>query len=759
MEEVRNVIMAPKRQRNTQERKAEKKLVKAVKKVVNEEAKKPRSHKQKVVRAGLASVRVVDNRNKMQKQLRRVEKKLEKTKKEFTGPKPQDSIRLVATLGVITGNKSPDALVRKMKFFLNPLMQKIETSGQTITPLSERAAMYQLFKITKFQVRFVPLVNSSNVSGSIVIADLDQQGNAAKPESVDTIKARLHREVMIGKHTTFDIPKKSLAGPRQGWWGVDPNEDPENTFGPALSVWTYLQTKNLLSTSGQDTTDYLGPLFLAEVSAVYLFANYGPKPALAMLQNEVSTANSGEVSFSTNDQGNLVMTVANSSAANHLSRSFRATTDDHQNQTFWSVCTDAVEAVSPFLGPWSWLLKAGWWIVKKIAGQNSENSVSYYVYSSVEDAQRNQPVQASVSGNTTIPAGTWHVQQLNTPNINNYTQAPSVSNRIYNTLPAGLNPQLTLDVAYESDGSAPRKFPDAANMGMQSLIFLSKTKFSQWTIDRSDYDSGKIQVTAQNYWNIFNNDYKPSGGNWSEIPDKGKRRCVLFYSQGPANVLSAKESTHLGFQCSSRDWNITDLSRSTLLQRVTDLSDDFPYVNVGGRDQNAQIKSKMRQYLSVSSSDTVYVGMVRCVNIVPPEGVGGVKKVFGLFLYNQTKKSLLIAMIGPSPELLNEWKSQTPVFSFWGLAKNGSLSVDANPLGTVIEQDTGETLPSHMYTYDEPDADLDDDDVESTISNLFENVNVQDLKQEMEYWRKTAQGLMMEKTSRNNIFFPSSSGR
>nr|QPB10705.1 MAG: structural protein [Blencathra virus] len=748
--------MAPKSQRQAErvERKAEKKIEKNLKKIVRSEEKKNKMKKTRTVNAGLTSVTYRDNSGAVRRRLARVEKKLQKQKKEFSGPKPQDSMRVSATIGVVTGNSS-DTLTRKHKFFLNPLLLKIENSGQTMTPLAERAAMYQLYKIIKFQVRFVPLVNASNVSGSLILVDLDQQGNAAKPESVDTIKARLHKEVAIGRFHTFTPTKKSLAGPRQGWWGMDPNEDADSTFGPAVSVWVYLATKNLLSTNSNQTTNYEGPLFLVEVNVVYTFANYGPKPALALLQNETTEAASDDIQFKTDPDGNLVMSIKNGSTngkKRHIVNVLNAVNSEHQEQTFWSVATDAVEAVSPFLGSWSWLLKAGWWVIKRIAGQGVSNSNDYFVYASVEDAQRNNPVRAQVQkGNQSIPAGEWHIQQLNCPNVDIYQQGSAVRGLPQNgSRPTGFSPATTPYFAGWNNKGTFEHFDEPTEMMGNTLFLLVGTQIREFPVYQYNVDSDKVFVEGStSFINLFFREYTTD----SSVPTAARRFLTFMKVSGNLLTFGGNSSSDLGLIASLADYKDSNLSGDVLhfLQPVDEKQPKRFQISYNGI-RRTEWENSLYALLDLEVGDVLYLGLTRNINLVP-----NVANIFvkSLLCYNHTKNIVVFVMVGPSFQYIGQPRCQYPLFTAAGVYKNGSLKWDDTELPYV--NNVVSALDMQHIEAEYLQEEDDEDDAVSHVSEMFERMEMQDLENEKEYWRKTAQQLMLEKTSRQNTFLPSSS--
>nr|QJI53427.1 MAG: capsid protein precursor [Astroviridae sp.] len=370
---------------------------------------------------------------------RHLQKEINNLKKRTKGPPVADLHTVTLTLGTLTGVAEND-LSRQLRYPLSPVLLKLEDAGKALTPLSERAHQYNLWKLLHLSVHMIPLVNGSNISGTLALVDIDQDGGSVKPDTVDTIKARCHAEAHIGQRVIFTPPPKQLWGPRQGWWLVDTNEDSAESFGPALNFWTYLQTQNLLHISGvagnaaDETTVYKGPLWLVELRAKYGFANYEPKPALAVLGTTNATVS--DAKFTTGENGELVIEAQSSKLVAFVGKSdnrrvksvSRATAaGGNLSNVLYSMADDAVKKIAPALGPWGWLARAGWWVARQILpGADTEEDAAKFravVYPSVKAAQDNEPVYVTDLANSgknevSIPTTQFKIQQLNSPNLN-----------------------------------------------------------------------------------------------------------------------------------------------------------------------------------------------------------------------------------------------------------------------------------------------------------------------------------------------------
>lgn len=382
---------------------------------------------------GLELGMVVEKESADRKRLKKLENQIKSLKKCEDGPKTQSLMTTTLTLGPINGSDQ-NQLNRQMRLWLNPCQLKPADSEETTTPLSMRGAQYDLWKAISVHVIFQPLVGPSIVTGSICFADLDQDGSSAKPESIDSVKARPHIELIIGRRSIWRIPERFLRGPRAGWWYVDSNESPLQSLGPAINLWTYMETKNLLglntSNQAQGDTVFTGPLFLAEMKITYGFANYNPKPSLAQLAMKTETRDIANTTamFANDEDGNVVMKIQTNSELAQFMQTFEVQQDtkkEEKSSVVWSIAGEAVTAAATALGPWGWLLKGGWWVIRKIFGAPTQYKAlayeSYMVYPSVEDAMRDNPIKQVVNQTSTdhhVPVGVYRVKQLNNPNVN-----------------------------------------------------------------------------------------------------------------------------------------------------------------------------------------------------------------------------------------------------------------------------------------------------------------------------------------------------
>nr|CBY02486.1 capsid protein precursor [Feral pigeon astrovirus] len=347
----------------------------------------------------------------LKKEVKHVERQVKVLKKKVDGPKVDDTMRTTVTVGTITG-QSQAGLARQVRVPLNPLLLKF-TEGATSTPLSIRTSMYELWRCTYMEVKATPLTGYSNVAGSVGFIVLTLNGLDANVDGIDSLKARRHIQLPLGRPAILKLRARELEGPRAGWWLVDTSQSAADAYGPAIDLFVCYRTLNLLSTTGTSTTVYDGPLWQIEMRTVYQFSTYNPKPGLqtlvaASLPGETVMVSSG------GEGGSLVMTVTSARLRALLTPRAESGQTSGKSQTIWAVAGAAVDAAATVLGPWGWLLKGGFWLVRKIFG-GSSNDTKYQIYPSLEAAQADQPIYGQTgTASTTIPI--VHISEVMNPN-------------------------------------------------------------------------------------------------------------------------------------------------------------------------------------------------------------------------------------------------------------------------------------------------------------------------------------------------------
>uniref|UniRef100_A0AAU7E2A0 Capsid protein n=1 Tax=Mops bat astrovirus TaxID=3141890 RepID=A0AAU7E2A0_9VIRU len=148
-------------------------------------------------------------------------------------------------------------------------------------------------------------------------------------------------------------------------------------------------------------------------------------PGLGSLERVGETAT---VTLKTDDKGAIEMEI---SEAPNLLRLFsdptvREADKTGTGETIWQIVdqtANAISSVTPV--PFGWLIKGGWWFVKKLAGRTRNGVERLQVYASLADAQNDRPAIATTPGQSGNAVQTQlQVTQVNQPNLG---AAPSAS--------------------------------------------------------------------------------------------------------------------------------------------------------------------------------------------------------------------------------------------------------------------------------------------------------------------------------------------
>nr|CBY02492.1 capsid protein precursor [Wood pigeon astrovirus] len=350
----------------------------------------------------------------LKQEVSKLDKQVKNLKRRTDGPKTNDMMKTTVTVGTLSGQTN-SGLNRQLRVPLNPLLMKM-SEGTTTTPLSIRASMYELWRIQYLEVVATPLTGFSGVCGSVGFMVLTLNGLEASAESIDTVKARKHVQMPLGRLSKLRVAARELEGPRTGWWLVDTSQSPADSYGPAIDLMLAYETQNLLNTTSGTTATYSGPLWQVEMRVVYHFSTYHPKPGLQSLVSQ-TLQNSETVTITTSQEdGSLVMQVTDAQLLNILSPRTE-TGRKGKSQTVWAIAGAAVDAAAGVLGPWGWLLKGGFWLVRKIfGGTSARTGATYQIYPSIEQAMSDQPIFGDPSGQQQVTIPIVHVSEVMNPN-------------------------------------------------------------------------------------------------------------------------------------------------------------------------------------------------------------------------------------------------------------------------------------------------------------------------------------------------------
>lgn len=368
------------------------------------------------------------------KKWNKVKKEVKKdVKKEITkvlGPKPQFTVKVTASLGFLSGVNDIGPLL-KLASFLHPSLCKSEDDRTAFGPLQAAAAQYGLWRIKKCHIKFNPLVGPSAVSGSIFRASLNM---VQTPSNVNWggLGARKHRDVQTGRSATFILSSKDLAGPRDGgWWLVDTNNEGAQSAGPIIEVHGLGKTESTY----QDKA-WTSDLFIVELMGIWEFANYNMNPGMGQLERLSGDA---PTTISTEPDGKIVMTVQSGSTLASFMQDDTVRADDPNStgETIFQVVDTGVSAISSLAPvPFNWLIKGGWWFVKKLAGRTRLGDEKFLVFASLADAQNNRPAVSTMKSQEgkqiNIPLS---VTQINTPNMGGVSSAASGGQTVVHSLP------------------------------------------------------------------------------------------------------------------------------------------------------------------------------------------------------------------------------------------------------------------------------------------------------------------------------------
>uniref|UniRef100_A0AAU7E204 Capsid protein n=1 Tax=Miniopterus bat astrovirus TaxID=3141885 RepID=A0AAU7E204_9VIRU len=411
----------------------------------------PKSNKDKVVAAAAkAAAKTAAKQEKKKKEKKtkvvtkekirkEVDKEVSKKVKKLEGPKPAYRVRVSATLGHISGNNEHGPEL-KMSTFLHPSLVKGPDDGTEFGPLQAAAAQYGLWRCSSARVVMTPLVGPSAVSGTVERLSLNL---TQTPSSTNWggLGARKHMDAQAGTRHSIRFGRRDLAGPRDGgWWMTDTNAEGAQSAGPLIEIHGLGQTM-----SAYQNTPWKNELYIVELDGVWEFANYTANPSLGQLDRKEEKA---DATISTNTAGEIEMTLANSPALlrfmdDQTAERATATQPAKPGEVIFQIVDTAASLASQFAPPpFGWLIKGGWWFLKKIVGAAGDNSgeARFLVYPSLADAQNNRPAVSTQHSlaKTSAVTGTFQVTQINAPNMGGATANTAATFR--QTLP--LNPEF-----------------------------------------------------------------------------------------------------------------------------------------------------------------------------------------------------------------------------------------------------------------------------------------------------------------------------
>lgn len=333
----------------------------------------------------------------------------------LTGPAPTIVQRATATLGPVQPNQSGN-LELEFQMCLNPSLVKESTGSNQFGPIQISASTYSLWKLRSAIFSFQPLVGSSAVSGTVYRISLNLSGSPGS-NSWSALGARHHMDVTPGQARKFFVPKKMLQGTKEGWFMTDPKADPTNSLGGSIEVHSLGRTM-----STYQSTQFSGDLFLLEMTATWEFTNYNVQPGLLTM---VKDEHQSKVELTSEGNGSpLIMEVpVNSTLSNYTGGATHATSANGTlGETIWSIVDTGVNTLSGAVPqPFGWLIKGGWWFVRRILGRkvnaSNEEVAQFYVYQTLADAQNDNRCITTSSDTATVSTGEYSIQQITPGNV------------------------------------------------------------------------------------------------------------------------------------------------------------------------------------------------------------------------------------------------------------------------------------------------------------------------------------------------------
>nr|QNR87358.1 ORF2 [Mamastrovirus 3] len=315
--------------------------------------------------------------------------------------------KITATLGTVGANQG-DKIELEMSALINPALMRESTGSNAYGPIQMYAANYNLWRTRYMTLKLNPLVGGSAVSGTAVRASLNLSGSPGSP-NWSALGARFHKDTTPGRPLVLRIPGKKLLGPKEGWFLCNTKNDPQLCMGGSIEIHTYGKTMSTYKSEA-----YNGPLFLAELEAVWEFKNYNPEPGMLNLVKKDIREDPQQVKIHSNPGEPIVMSIPSESSTLRAILQADGAADATASEIIWQICDAAIDAASPvFPPPFSWLFKCGWWFIKRIAnknqnannvqGQPNSGELTFQVFQSISDAQNGVPcISTGATSTTTI---------------------------------------------------------------------------------------------------------------------------------------------------------------------------------------------------------------------------------------------------------------------------------------------------------------------------------------------------------------------
>nr|WAK45929.1 MAG: structural polyprotein [Mamastrovirus 3] len=332
--------------------------------------------------------------------------------------------RITATLGTVGANQGND-IELEMALLLNPALMKETTGSNQYGPLQIYASTYSLWKIDSILLKLTPLVGASAVSGTAIRASFNSSGQPGSP-SWSALGARRHRDTNPGRPLVFFLRGNDFRGPKDGWFFCNTKNDPQMCTAGSIEIHTLGKT-----VSTYQSKDFEGPLFLAEMTCTWSFKNYNPQPGMLNLVKAELKEPDQQVKINSKPGEPITISVPADSPLARTTGVMESNVDAAAppSEIIWQVCDTTMDVVTGTLpAPFSWLFKAGWWFLKRIAnkkkngepvqGEPNAGEVTYQVFQSMTDAMNDTPcIATSQAASTNTKVTGWNITQVTPGNV------------------------------------------------------------------------------------------------------------------------------------------------------------------------------------------------------------------------------------------------------------------------------------------------------------------------------------------------------
>lgn len=330
------------------------------------------------------------------------------------GPKSSVTQTAAITLGTLGTNGSGGLEIEGV-FHLNPLLIKEQAASGASGPIQALCAQYSMWRCLGAQLRLVPIVGSSAVSGTVIRASLNQPGSPSQV-TWSGLGARRHIDATPGVKSVLRVPRRDLVGPRDGWWLTDTSNGIQLSAGPSLEIHSFGETVSTFQ-----ATKWSGELFLVELHASWQFTNWNMNTKLLDLLD--TTLPHGNVSVTASGEGAPVILSVSPEAGLPMEgvhfQNASSGPSTHTSEVIWRAADVGIKVLSTSLPPpLNWLIGGGWWFMKRVFNAPVDGAdYTYYLYTTANDAELNNPVKSSGVIPRTSLNGDISVQQMTLPDV------------------------------------------------------------------------------------------------------------------------------------------------------------------------------------------------------------------------------------------------------------------------------------------------------------------------------------------------------